>query len=178
VRHVPGNGGVLLVCNHQSFLDPVIATCALHREGSYMARDTLFASGPFTQLIRYLNAFPVKRGMADLGAVKETLRRLRNGELITVFPEATRTPDGSILPMQPGAVAIARKAGVPIVPCLIDGAYKAWPRQQKFPLPGYIRVVYRPAILPSALRKLTDEEATLRIRSILIETQARLPDRS
>lgn len=171
VRHVPAQGGVLLACNHQSFLDPVIATCALHREGSYMARDTLFGSGPFTGLIRYLNAYPVKRGMADLGAVKETLRRLRNGELITVFPEATRTPDGSILPMQPGAVAIARKAGVPIVPCLIDGAFEAWPRQQKLPSPSRIRVYYAPALLPSDLRNLTDDDAINKIRDALIAMQ-------
>ena len=98
-HHVPRQGGVLLVSNHQSFLDPVLATLAIPRECNYMARDTLFRQPQFRRLIEYLNAFPVKRNTADLGAIKETLRRLKAGRVVLTFPEGTRTVDGSIGPI-------------------------------------------------------------------------------
>jgi 1-acyl-sn-glycerol-3-phosphate acyltransferase len=149
--HVPLSGGVLLVCNHQSFLDPVLATLALPRECHYMARDSLFAIPRLRRLIETLNAFPVRRGTADVTAIKETLRRLKAGALITMFPEGTRTTDGSVQPMQSGAVLIARKAGVPIVPTAIMGAFEAWPRTARLPRPHPIVVAYDAPIPPDQL---------------------------
>lgn len=172
VRNVPTTGGVLLVCNHQSFLDPVLATQALPRECHYMARDTLFHNPRFRWLIESLNAFPIKRGTADIGAIKETLKRLKQGALVTTFPEATRTPDGRVLPMQSGVVLIARKAKAPIVPTLILGAYEAWPRQVKAPRPRPIIVAYGRAMWPSELQG-DDQEVISRIRDRILEMMER-----
>lgn len=158
-RNIPSRGPVLLACNHQSFLDPVLATLAVPRECHYMARDTLFRRPLFRRLIESLNAFPVRRGSADIAAVKETLRRLRAGAVLTAFPEATRTPDGSLQPMKPGVVLMARKAGVPLVPTLILGAYEVWPRQARLPMPKPILVAYGEAIWPEELEGLSDEQA-------------------
>lgn len=177
VRNVPRTGGVLLACNHQSFFDPVLATLALPRECHYMARDSLFRNAAFRTLIQSLNAFPVKRGAADMAAVKESLRRLKSGALLTMFPEARRTPDGEIHPMQPGALLIARKAGVPIVPTLIDGAFEAWPRQAKFPRPGRIRVVYGEPITPEDLARVPEDEWAEWIRGVIVALRERLPAR-
>ena len=127
---MPATGGVLLVSNHQSFVDPVLTTMALHREGNYMARDSLFSNPWFGRLIGYLNAFPVRRGTADLAAIKESMRRLRQGRVLLLFPEGTRTPNGRIQPLLPGMFAIAKKTGVPIVPVFVDGMFQAWPRHQ------------------------------------------------
>jgi 1-acyl-sn-glycerol-3-phosphate acyltransferase len=157
-RNVPREGGVLLVCNHQSFFDPVLATLALPRECHYMARDTLFRNPWFRKLIESLNAFPVRRGAADVGAIKETLRRLKRGALVTAFPEGTRTWDGSIGPMQPGVVLLARRAGVPIVPTLILGAYQAWPRQASLPRPAPVIIAYGRPLRPEQIETLSDRE--------------------
>ncbi|MCA9245307.1 MAG: 1-acyl-sn-glycerol-3-phosphate acyltransferase [Phycisphaerales bacterium] len=167
MENVPKTGPVLLVCNHQSYLDPVLVTHALPREGHYMARDTLFRGGPFDRLIRYLNAYPVRRGEADLTAMKETLRRLKNDALVTVFPEATRTLDGSIAPMRPGVVLLAKKAKAPIVPTLILGAFEAWPRQAKLPHPKPILIAYDPPILPEQMRETPDDETIATVRDRL-----------
>src|SRR4051812_12381149 len=118
-RHVPRKGGVVLICNHQSFFDPIIAGVAVPRECHFMARDSLFRNRFFGPLISSLNAFPVKRGTADVGALKEALRRLNNGQLVMTFPESTRTRDGTIGPFHPGVVLMAKRAGVPIVPAVI-----------------------------------------------------------
>ena len=131
-RHnVPASGGALLACNHQSFLDPMLAGLGLRREVHYMARDSLFRNWAFGWLIRSLNAFPVKRGSADLAAIKEALRRLKRGQLVLLFGEGTRTQDGRIGPLQAGIIMLARKAKVPVIPVVIDGAFEAWPRHRK-----------------------------------------------
>lgn len=167
IERVPVTGGVLLICNHQSFLDPVLGTVELPRECHYMARDTLFR-GPLKKLIESLNAFPVKRGTADIGAIKETLKRLKQGGLITVFPEGTRTEDGNIGPFQPGVVLIARKTGVPLVPTLILGAFEAWPRTAKLPRPRRVLVVYGEPLTAAEIAGLSDEECVSRVRERLI----------
>lgn len=172
-ERVPRRGGVLLVCNHQSYLDPVLAALALPREAHFMARDTLFRGGFFKPLIESLNAFPVKRGSADIGAIKETLRRLKNGGLITVFPEATRTEDGTIRPMQPGVVLVARKAGVPLVPTLILGAFEAWPRHAKLPRPRRVLVAYGEPLTPEGMKNLSDEQCVALVRARIVEMMER-----
>lgn len=159
-RNVPRSGPVLLACNHQSFLDPVLATVAIPRECHYMARDSLFRNPFLRALIESLNAFPVRRGTADLAAVKETLRRLRNNAVIAAFPEATRTPDGRLQPMRGGVALLARKAGAPLVPTLILGAYESWPRQAKLPRPRPILIAYDRPILPAELEGLDEHDAT------------------
>ena len=170
---VPRTGGVLLVCNHQSLLDPVLATLALPRECHYMARDTLFRRPVFRRLIESLNAFPIKRGTADLTAIKETLRRLRAGHLVVTFPEATRTRDGSVGAMQPGVILLARKAGVPIVPCAILGAFGAWPRQALLPRPHPVVVAYGQPVPPAQLEALADEACIRLVRGRIVELMER-----
>ena len=166
--NVPLRGGVLLVCNHQSFLDPMLATHALGRECHYMARDTLFRNAFFRRLIESLNAFPVKRGTADIGAIKETLRRLKRGALITAFPEGTRTPDGRVHAMQSGVVLIARKAGVPIVPTLILGAFESWPRQAPVPRPRPIIVAYGEPLWPEEIHKAGGDQCIRIVRERIV----------
>ncbi len=168
-RHVPRTGGVLLVCNHQSFLDPVLATLALPRECHYMARDTLFRNPLLRRVIESLNAFPIRRATADLTAIKETLRRLKAGALVVTFPEGTRTADGSIGQMHPGVVLLARKAGVPLVPAVVLGAFEAWPRQSPLPHPHPIVVAYGEPIPPAELAQLGDEECIRLVRGRMIE---------
>lgn len=144
--HVPRRGGALLLSNHQSFLDPVMLALPLPRPIGYMARANLFDVPVFGRLIRQLNAFPVRRGEGDVAAIREAIRRLREGRIITVFPEGTRTRDGEIGPLEPGVAMIARRAGVPVVPAVIDGAWRAWPRHRKWPRPWPIRVAYGPPL--------------------------------
>ncbi len=172
-RRVPRTGGVLLVSNHQSYLDPVLATLALPRECHYMARDTLFQNPFFRRLIQSLNAFPIKRGTADVGAIKETLRRLKSGHLVVTFPEATRTRDGSVGPMQPGVILLARKARVPIVPVAILGAFESWPRQANFPRPHGVVVAYGEALSLAEMAGMPDDECIQEVRGRIVALMQR-----
>lgn len=180
-HHVPADGPGLLVANHQSFMDPVLSALALPRECDFMARDTLFRNPLFKRLITSLNAFPVRRGEADLGAIKETLRRLKQGRLVVMFPEGTRSPDGRIGRMLPGLDSIARRARAPIIPVLIDGVFQAWPRTALLPRIGNVIVEYDKPILPAEYTDLSPEALMERIRGRLLTMQrrwhGRLPER-
>jgi 1-acyl-sn-glycerol-3-phosphate acyltransferase len=145
-HHVPRTGGVMIACNHQSYFDPISASMALPREGNYMARDTLFTNPLFGRLIASLNSFPVKRGVGDVGAVKEIMRRLKAGKLVVVFPEATRTRDGLIGTINPNSMAIAKKSHAAVVPTVVDGAFEAWPRTQLLPRRVVMYVTYAQAV--------------------------------
>jgi 1-acyl-sn-glycerol-3-phosphate acyltransferase len=156
---VPARGPVVFAANHQSYLDPVAVGMFTRRELHYMARDSLFRNRAFARLIRTFNAFPVKRGTADVAAIKQSLRLLRDGKAILLFPEGTRTSDGAVLPMQPGAMAIARRSRAPIVPVAIDGMFEAWPRSRRFPRWKRILVAYGEPIAPETLDTLDDGAA-------------------
>ncbi len=166
--NVPRTGGVLLLANHQSFFDPILVGLPLPRECHYMARDTLFANPAFARFIRTYNAYPIRRGRSDVAGIKETLRRLRGGGAVVTFPEGTRTCDGTIGPMQPGAVVVARRARVPVVPVLILGAFEVWPRHRRLPRPGPILVAYDRPLSPDWIRDHDDAACIGHVRERLI----------
>lgn len=163
LRHVPRTGGVVLASNHQSFLDPIIVTLALPRECSYMARDSLFRNPLFRRFIESFNAFPVRRGTSDVAAMRASLERLRHDAVITAFSEGTRTEDGRVHPCRAGVIVLARKAGVPLVPVAIEGAFDAWPRHRKLPGRATILVEYGRPFLPESLARMDRDAAAERL---------------
>jgi 1-acyl-sn-glycerol-3-phosphate acyltransferase len=168
-RCVPAGGGALLLANHQSHLDAVLLGMACDRPLNFLARETLFGFAPFRWLIRSLDAIPIDREGLGLSGIKETLRRVRNDEIVAIFPEGTRTRDGEIVPLKGGFAALARRAGVPLVPVGIEGAFHAWPRQRRFPRPGTIEIVFGQPLQPEQAAGLDDAqllaEIELRLRA-------------
>jgi 1-acyl-sn-glycerol-3-phosphate acyltransferase len=142
VKNVPKTGGALLISNHQSYLDPVLLGLNLPRPLSYLAKSELFRNRFLSWLITSLRAFPVRQGKSDKAAIEETIRRLRDGHMLNIFPEGTRTEDGEIAPIQRGAALVVRRANVPIVPAVIHGSFEAWPYTQKMFRSRPIRVLY------------------------------------
>jgi len=170
-HHEPASGGALYIANHQSFLDPMLVGMALSRPMDYMARDSLFRTPIFKQLIESVNAFPVRRGTADTGAIKEAMRRLKQGRQIVVFPEGTRTHDAKIGPFLPGVALLSQRAAEWTVPVLIEGAFEAWPRGRKLPRCGNVTVQYGPPIHRSEARSCDTEQFIHRLRQTLIDMQ-------
>ncbi len=154
-HHIPSTGGVLIVANHQSYLDPALYACKLRRPASFMAKSELFEGNQFfAKLITAVNAFPVRQGEGDIGAVRETIRRLQEGHLLIMFPEGSRGETQEIEKLQSGIGLIIRRAGpdVRVVPAAVFGAFQAWSRYRKFPRPGPVRVKYGPALEISHLK--------------------------
>jgi 1-acyl-sn-glycerol-3-phosphate acyltransferase len=144
LENIPRRGGVLIVANHQSFLDPVLLGVKIWRPCSFLAKSELFENRYFGALIRRFNAFPVRQGEGDVGAVRETIKRLQEGHLLTMFPEGGRCTDGKIAPMEKGVGLIVRRAGptVKVLPAAIRGTFEAWPPGQLIPRTGKVRVIY------------------------------------
>lgn len=147
---VPREGGALVLSNHQSHFDPVLIGLACDRRLNYLARETLFGFAPFRWLIQSLDAVPIDREGLGLAGLKETLRRLKRGELVLIFPEGTRTRDGEVSPLKPGFSALAKRAAVPLLPVGIEGAFQAWPRRHLLPGFSTIHVHFGQPLSPEA----------------------------
>jgi 1-acyl-sn-glycerol-3-phosphate acyltransferase len=156
-RNIPSEGGVLVVSNHQSHLDPPLVGMGCCRHMNYIARETLFGFAPFGWLIHSINAIPIDREGFGIAGIKESLRRLKKGEMVLIFPEGTRTTDGEIKQFKPGITSLAVRSRAAILPVAIAGAYDCWPKQRTFPRPGRICVHYGPPILPAEYDALSDE---------------------
>jgi 1-acyl-sn-glycerol-3-phosphate acyltransferase len=171
----PQNGGGLICANHQSVFDPPLVGLTCERRMNYLARDTLFRVPILAPLIRFLDAIPIDREGMGLSGIKETLRRLKAGELVLIFPEGTRTRDGEMGPLKPGFISLARRGGVPLIPVGFDGAYQAWPRTARFPRFGRIAVVIGEPISPEQISAASDEEllVELELRIRKCHTEAR-----
>jgi len=171
-HHEPAEGGVVYISNHQSFLDPPLMGMALKRPVNFMARDTLFRNPYFRRVIEAVNAFPVKRGKADLGAMKEAMRRLKRNGQVGIFAEGTRTRDGRIGPFLPGVALLSQRAAKWTVPVLIEGAYDIWPRSQALPsLGGQLIVRYGRAVPQTDVKKQASGDFLESVRQTLITMQ-------
>jgi len=116
--------GCIVYANHTCYLDPVVIGSFIKRQLRFMAKAELFKTRLLGNLILRLGAFPVRRGEADLGAVKTALRLLKNGELLGIFPEGTRNKSGTFMGAEPGLSMIATKARVPVIPVAILSTYR------------------------------------------------------
>ncbi|MDD5155863.1 MAG: lysophospholipid acyltransferase family protein [Candidatus Omnitrophica bacterium] len=131
-ENIPKRGGFLIASNHVSYLDPVAVGVACPRPLNYMARHDLFKNAASSFILRHSRAFPVKRKSADLGALKEALRRLKNGDGLLVFPEGSRQENIHLSEAEAGVGFLAAKAGVPVVPAFVSGTDRALSRDAKF----------------------------------------------
>jgi 1-acyl-sn-glycerol-3-phosphate acyltransferase len=170
-RHnLPGQGGALLVSNHLSHLDVFVLGLSQSRPLNYVARSTLFVPvlGP---LIRSVGGFAIQREGIGAQGLKETLRRLRRGGVVAIFPEGTRTRDGEIATLKAGFASVARHARVPIVPAAIAGTFEAWPRNKPWPHPHPVHINYGTPIPPELVASLSPDALMLLLQSRLLECQ-------
>ncbi|MSR61911.1 MAG: 1-acyl-sn-glycerol-3-phosphate acyltransferase [Planctomycetes bacterium] len=148
VEHMPRTGGVLIVANHQSYLDIPIVAAATPRHVAFVARATLARSRFLAFVMRESGAVLIQPNTPDRGALEAMIGHLQQGDCVAVFPEGTRTRDGRMGAFRAGAAVAARRAGAPIVPAAILGAFEAWPRSRKLPHPHRIRLRFGAPIAP------------------------------
>jgi 1-acyl-sn-glycerol-3-phosphate acyltransferase len=135
------DGAALLAMNHQSFLDPPLAAICCEQEIHFLARKSLFKVPVLGTILHDLNVIGVERDGADMSALKTVIRVLKSGGRTIIFPEGTRTRDGSLAPAQAGLGLVIAKTLAPVVPIRIFGAFDAFPRTAKFPRRRPIRMV-------------------------------------
>ncbi|TAJ02276.1 MAG: 1-acyl-sn-glycerol-3-phosphate acyltransferase [Planctomycetota bacterium] len=167
-EHVPQSGPVLLVANHQSYLDiPAVASAvatATGRHVCFIARESLARSRFLAFIMRESGAVLIKRGAPDRAALEEAIEHLELGDAVAIFPEGTRSLDGSVGEFRPGALLVARRTGCPIVPVGVRGTIDVLSRDQKFPRPARVRVSFAAPVEPrseGALERVRDAVCAL-----------------
>lgn len=122
-------GGYIIASNHVSNNDPPVVGITFKGKYTFMAKQELFEINPlFTWLIKKLGAFPVKRGAKDSSAIDRALESLKEGRIFVIFPEGTRSKDGTLGHAKSGVTLIAAQAKVPVVPVYIKYGRKKFRR--------------------------------------------------
>lgn len=121
VENMPAEGPVILAINHISLWDPLVAASSLPRKVSFMAKEELFSIPVLGKILPKLGAFPVKRGQGDMNAIRQSLAILKEGRVLGLFPEGTRSKNGEIQKGLPGMVLLMEKSKASVVPIKMFG---------------------------------------------------------
>ncbi len=127
-ENIPETGPIILAPNHRAYMDPPYLSMVTKRQLHLMAKDQLFRIPVFGPYIKAMGAFPVKRGVADRGAIRQAIAELKAGRVMGIFPEGTRADPGTLLPAEKGFALIAKQTGIPIVPIALEGTDKVLPK--------------------------------------------------
>ena len=152
-EHVPARGGAVIAANHCSYLDPpVMAGCSNRRIVHFMARDTLFSNPVARWFFPRVGVIALDRTKGDLGALKKAIATLKDGQVIGLFPEGTRSPDGQMRAAKGGIGFLIAKGDVPVVPLYISGTFAAFPKGADKLRPGRLVARFGPPISPDEIR--------------------------
>lgn len=173
--HIPGAGPFLLIANHQSYLDPILIQAVVPRPVYTMAKSTEFSNPFIGAVLKRLKSFPVRRFQIDPQAVRIVLRHLEAGRGVGIYVEGERSWDGRLQAPRLGTLRLLLKAGVPVIPCGISGAYDVWPRWHRRIRRGTIRIRFGdPVRLPQLDDRPARDAALPETRERLMSALARL----
>jgi len=149
-HNVPRTGAFILAPVHRSNIDTPLACTVTARRMRYMGKDSLWKSRIVGWTLSALGGFPVSRGTADREALRRCIQVLEAGEPLVLFPEGERKSGPDVQPLFDGAMYIALKAGVPVIPVGIGGSARAMPKGKKYLRPSKCIVLVGEPLLPPA----------------------------
>jgi 1-acyl-sn-glycerol-3-phosphate acyltransferase len=168
--NIPRHGSYIIVANHLSWLDvPLIPSC-MPGKVIYMAKEELFYS-KIGWLVRFLGAFPVKRGEGDRQALRAADELLKQGKVLIIFPEGTRSRTRTLAKGHAGIGMIALRAGVPVLPVAIWGSENVLKQFR-----AHVTISYgEPIIFKPKGTKMTREDIDTATETIMQHIAAMLP---
>ena len=177
-RRIPASGPLLLVCNHQSNLDPpAVSSSISSRHLEFLAKEGLFTgSGFLAWLIGNLNSLPIREDGGDAAAIKEILRRLGEGRAVLIFPEGTRSEDGAMHEFKRGVALLVKRGRCPVQPVAVEGCFDAWRRGGSFPrlFGPRVAVAFSDPISHDELMRGTPDEGLARLAARIDRTRLAL----
>ncbi|MFQ5613071.1 MAG: lysophospholipid acyltransferase family protein [Anaerolineae bacterium] len=171
-ENVPPSGPLIIMMNHIAFLDPVVVTACFPRWVVSMAKAEAFSLPVWGPLIKIYGAFPIERGAGDVGAIRQAIRVLQQGNVLLMAPEGTRSRSYSLQPAQEGLVTVATRSGAPVIPVAITGAHQAkrnWLRLRRAPIQIAIGQPFAFKESARRQRRAAIDEAMARLAAILPE---------
>lgn len=127
-ENIPNNDSLVICANHISFFDPLVLALTTKRQIYFMAKKELFEKKFLNNFLTKLGAFPIDRDSSDVAAVKNSLRILKDGKILGIFPEGTRVKEYKKENAKPGISMIALRGKSKILPVYIDANYKIFGR--------------------------------------------------
>lgn len=158
--NVPEKGSALICSNHPGTWDMFLIGCRLKRTTRYMAKEELFRNPVLKFILTRVGSFPVKRGRADVESMKTAINLLKDGHIVAMFPEGTRTKKnvGNKIKVGGGASLMAIRSGAPVIPVRIIGEYKLFSKMKViFGKPYYIDADKEKIYPSSELKKMSEE---------------------
>ena len=165
-HNVPQEGPAILASNHASFMDPPLVGSATRREINYLARESLFRFPVIGSILRSVNAVPVDREGGGAAGLRAIFDRLMRGGAIILFPEGTRTPDGTLQKAKSGIGLTVIKSEAPVVPVRVFGTFEAFSRHHKVPRPRKVTVRFGKPMNFAALREEAKTCSKQRLKEI------------
>lgn len=158
LENIPKEDGYIVCANHKSLNDPPLLAVELPIKFRFMAKEELFENKVFGAFLRFVGAFPVKRGKNDIAALRAAISILSNKENLMIFPEGARSPKGYMHKGKPGTALIAIKSRVRILPVGIDGGYKPFSKITiRVGKPISMEQYYDERLRSDKLQEITDE---------------------
>ena len=143
IENLPESGGLIIASNHVSYLDPAVLVASLNRKIYFITKKEVFKNTFISFILKNMNAFSVDRENVDILAFKKAINILREEKVLGIFPEGTRSSNGELQELKLGAIKIAMKTGIPILPVGITGTHKIYPRGIKFPILFKHKIIVR-----------------------------------
>jgi 1-acyl-sn-glycerol-3-phosphate acyltransferase len=157
-ENIPQDGAVLILSNHQSFLDIMLCQGWLRRPFYYVPRDTLFV-GFWGWMIDSFYTIPINQEQVGIKSMRAIIDVLKHGHIVCLYPEGGRTLDGKIDETKPGFSLLVRRSGAVMLPMVIDGIFERWPRGQKYPkFGGRVGVMYGKPIPADHIKEIGEEK--------------------
>lgn len=175
MERVPRQGGLVVVANHGSHLDPPLLGHTLPRPVSFMAKAELFKVPILGGLIRSLGAYPVSRGASDREAIRTALGRLEQGWATGIFLDGTRQVSGRVENPQLGAALLSARSGAPLLPVALVNTHRVFGPNQSWPRLVAIQIRVGLPIPPPASKRRADLEATTKACQEAINALLELP---
>ncbi|HIG30306.1 MAG TPA: 1-acyl-sn-glycerol-3-phosphate acyltransferase [Verrucomicrobiales bacterium] len=142
IDRIPMEGKLILACNHCSFLDPLLLGGVIPREIHFLARDSLFRFPMADRYLKSINSIAIDREGKSPSGIKGVIGALKRQQSVLLFPEGTRSHDGSLQPAKTGVGMIIASSHAPVLPIRIFGSYEAYNRRSKFPKPVKLTAVF------------------------------------
>lgn len=161
IENIPENETFMVSANHIHILDPIIVAMQIKPQVHFLSKKEIFSNKFFAWVFNKLGVIPVDRNNNDLKAIKACFKVLRNGKVLGIFPEGTRVKNVSIDNFKKGAVMIALKSKVPILPIHIEGTYRIFSK---------IKVDIYPVIQTIEFENIDESEAIEKLNTKLFNS--------
>lgn len=170
LENIPQTGGVLFVANHQSNFDIPILVGHVPRDKGFIAKHELLKVPTFSRWMKYIGCIFIDRKdpRQSLAAINEAAERLKAGHSIVIFPEGTRSADGTVAPFKAGGLRLGVKAGVPIVPVTISGSKNIMPKGTSIIRSAKVKVIVSSPLFWEDYKGMDSTQISDKVRNIII----------